>query len=139
MGETAIVNAPDVGAVTVSDTVAVWVMPPPVPVTVIVYVPTAVLEATTMVSVELPEPGAAMDAGLRLTVTPVGWPGAVKAIVELNPPETLVVIVEVPVLPCTTDTEPGEDVMAKAGEVLVGAKALMSPVPFGLPQPVTRS
>ena len=36
VGETDMVKVPATAAVTVSDTVAVWVMPPPVPVTVIV-------------------------------------------------------------------------------------------------------
>jgi len=40
---------------------------------------------------DVPEPGAAMEAGLKLTVTPVGWPVADKAMAELKPPETLVV------------------------------------------------
>ena len=72
-------------AVTVSATMAVCVTSPPVPVTMIAYVPVAVVEATVMVMVEEPEPGAAMDVGLKPTVTPVGWPvrsqsnGRVKA------------------------------------------------------------
>ena len=41
-----------------------------------------------MVMVEVPEPGAAMDAGVKLTVTPVGCPVADKATAELKPPET---------------------------------------------------
>lgn len=68
-GEAAMVNA---GAVTVRATVAVWVTPPPVPVTVMVYEPAATVEATAIVIVEAPEPGAAMDGGLKDTVTPVG-------------------------------------------------------------------
>ena len=68
-GEAVMVNA---GTVTVRDTVAVCVSLPPVPVTVIVYEPLAAVEATAMVMVEVPEPGAAMTAGLKLTVTPVG-------------------------------------------------------------------
>ena len=120
-------------------TVVVCVTLPPVPVTVIVYVPVAVVEATVMVMVEVPEPGAAMDVGLKLTVTPVGWPVADKAIAELKPPETAVVIVDVPLLPCTTETEVGEAEMVKLGDVDVPASALIRPVPFGLPQPVTRS
>jgi len=68
-----------------------------------------------MVIVDVSEPGAAMDVGLKLTVTPVGWPLAVKAIAELKPPETAVVIVEVPLLPCTTETEVGEAEMVKVG------------------------
>ena len=91
-----------------------------------------------MVRVDEPEPGAAIDVGFKMTVTPVGWPVAVRAIAALKPPETLVVIVEVPLLPCRTETDAGEAVMENAGDVLVGASALISPVPFGLPQLVTR-
>ena len=58
--------------------------------------PVPVVEATDMVIVEIPEPGAAMDGGLKLTFTPVGWPVADKEIAESNPPDTVVVIVEVP-------------------------------------------
>jgi len=35
-------------------------------------VPVAVLEATAMVIVDVPDPGAAMEVGLKLTVTPLG-------------------------------------------------------------------
>ena len=97
-------------------------MPSPEPVTVIGYTPVAVVEATVMVIVEVPEPGAAMDVGLKLTVTPLGWPVADKAIAESKPPETPVVIVDVPRLPCTTETEVGEAEMVKlalAGAVTV--------------------
>lgn len=89
--------------------------------------------------VDVPEPGAAMDVGLKVTVTPVGWPDVVNAMAELKPPETAVVIVEVPLLPWTTETDPGEAEMVKLGLVEVGARALIRPVPLGLPQPVTRS
>ena len=68
-----------------------------------------------MVMVEVPEPGAAMDAGAKLTVTPVGWPVADKATAELNPPETATVTVDEPLLPCTTDTEAGDAEMVKSG------------------------
>jgi cystathionine beta-lyase/cystathionine gamma-synthase len=56
-----------------------------------------------------------MEVGLKLTVTPVGWPLAVKAIAEAKPPETAVVIVELPLLPCTTETDVGEAEMVNAG------------------------
>ena len=102
-------------AVTVRETVAVWVIPPPVPVTVMVYVPVAVVDATARVNVDVPEPGAAMDVGLRVAVTPVGWPDAVKATAESNPPETAVVIVELPLAPCATETDVGEAESVKAG------------------------
>src|SRR5271165_3132458 len=68
-----------------------------------------------MVMVDVPEPGAAMDVGLKLTVTPEGWPLAVKPIAELKPPETVVVMVELPLLPCNTETEVGEAEMVKLG------------------------
>lgn len=138
-GDAESVKLPEATAVTVSATVAVCVMLPPVPVTVMVYVPVATVEATAMLMADVPEPGAAIEAGLKLTVTPDGWPEADKAIAELNPPETAVVIVEEPLPPCTTETEPGEAEIVKDGELEVGARALIKPTPFGLPQPVTRS
>ena len=73
------------------------------------------VEATATVIADVPEPGAAMEVGLKLTVTPVGWPLAVKAIAEAKPPETAVVIVELPLLPCTTETDVGEAEMVNAG------------------------
>ena len=67
------------------------------------------------VSAEVPEPGAAIDAGLKPTVTPEGWPLADNAIAELKPPETVVVTVELPLLPSFTETEAGEATSVKAG------------------------
>jgi hypothetical protein len=138
-GEADSVKLPAACAVTVKETVVVGLMPPPDPLTVIVYVPAAVVEATAIVMVELPEPGAAMEAGLKLTVTPAGWPVDDKATAELKPPAMVEEIVEVPLLPWTTETEAGEADRVKLGVVDVGASALIKPVPFGLPQPVTRS
>jgi len=103
-------------------------------------VPVAVVEVTAIDMVELPEPGAAIEVGLNVTVTPVGCPLAVNATAALNPPDTVVVIVDEPLLPCATDTEVGEAEMAKLGlEEPPPASALIRPTPFGLPQPVTRS
>ncbi len=85
--------------------------------TVIGYVPVAVVEATAKVMVEVPDPGAGMGVGLKLTVTPVGWPVADKATAELNPPDTATVTVDVPLLPCTTGTEAGDPEMVKSGDV----------------------
>ncbi len=79
-------------------TVVVFVTPPPVPVIVIVRFPVVAVFATLICMVALPEPGAAIEAGLNLTVTPVPCPEAVKAIAELKPPETVVVILDDPVL-----------------------------------------
>ncbi len=126
-------------AVTVSETVDFCVIPPPVPVTVIVYVPADAVAATEMFIVELPDPGAAIDVGLKVTVTPVGWPVADHPTDELKPPVTALVTVDEPVLPCCTETEVGEVEMVKFAGVLVDASALRRPVPLGLPQPVTRS
>ncbi len=49
-----------------------------------------------MVMVELPAPGAAIVAGLKLTVVPVGAPAAERVIEALKPPLMVVVRVELP-------------------------------------------
>src|SRR3954466_2228154 len=93
--------------VTVRLTVVVWVTLPPVPVMVTVEVPRVAVADAVKVSTELPEPGAAIEDGLKEAVTPAGRPEAERAMAALKPPETAVVIVEVLVLPCTTETEVG--------------------------------
>ena len=125
------------GAVTVRATVVVCVRVPLVPVTVIVYVPVVVLEATVKVRVELPAP--VMDVGLKPAVTPVGRPDAVKVIAEPKPFTMVLVIVDVPLLPCTTETEVGEAERLKLGVVDTPTRALIRLAPFMLPQPVTKS
>lgn len=107
VGDAEIVKAGVAVAVTVRLTCAVWVTPPPVPVTVIGYVPAVVLEATVMVMVEVPEPGAAIEVGLKLTVTPVGCPEAVRATALLKVPVMALVMVEVPLLPAATVSDAG--------------------------------
>jgi hypothetical protein len=62
------------------------------------------------VTVEVPDPGAAIEVGLKPTVTPLGWPVAERAIAELNPPDTAVVTVELPLPPAVTVTAVGEAV-----------------------------
>lgn len=94
------------------------------------------VEATVMFMVEVPAP--VIDVGLKLMVTPEGCPEAVKAIAELNPPVTVLVIVEFPVLPCTIETEAGDAERLKSGVEPMPVRALIKPV-FGLPHPVTRS
>ncbi len=94
LSEAEIVKLP--AAVTVSVTVVLRWIPPPFPVTVMGYVPTSVLAPTVMVMVELPEPGAGIVCGLKLTVVPVGTPVADKVIELLKPPLTLVVMVDIP-------------------------------------------
>ena len=80
-----------------------------------------------------------MDEGLKPAVTPEGSPDADRAIAELNPPETVVVMVDLPVLPCATETEVGEVDSVKLGDVDCPKSAFSRPTPLGLPQPVTRS
>lgn len=77
--------------------------------------------------------------GLNPTVTPAGWPEAERLMAALKPPETLVVILEVPTLPWTTDTELGEAAMVKFGADEFPARALIRAAPMGLPQPVAKS
>jgi hypothetical protein len=115
VGETEIAKSGTAAAVTVNVTVAVCVTPPPVPVAVMGYVPVAVAAPTEMVIVEDPEPGAAMEAGLKLTVAPDGAPDAERETAELNPPETVVEIVLVPDPPWMTETAAGEADIVKSG------------------------
>jgi hypothetical protein len=136
VGEAEIVKAGTGTVVTVSETVVVSVMEPEAPVTVMGYVPGVADAATVIVMVEVPAP--VIEVGLKPTVTPVGWPLADKVTAELKPPVTVLVMVEDPALPCTTETEVGEEERLKPG-VTDPVSALINPVPFGLPQPVTRS
>ena len=71
-------------------------VPPPLPVTVMAYVPTAVLLPTAIVMLALPAPGAAIGLGPKLTVVPEGTPEAERAMALLKPPLTVVVMVELP-------------------------------------------
>ena len=98
--------------------------------------PVAVVEATASVNEDVPDP--VIDVGLKVAVTPAGRPLAVRATAELKPSTTVLVIVELPLLPCTTETDAGEADSVNVGLVDVGASALISPA-LGLPQPVTRS
>ena len=125
------------GPVTVSETLVVSVMEPDVPVTVMLYVPATVDEAAVIVMVEVPVP--VIEVGLNVTVTPVGWPLAVKATAESKPPVTVLVMADVPELPCDTVTEVGEAERVKPGGSVVPVSALIRPLPFGLPQPLAKS
>jgi hypothetical protein len=66
---------------------------------VIGYVPVGAFSATVRVKSVEPEPGAPMEVGLKLPVTPVGIPVAEKEMAESNPPETLVVTTAYPLWP----------------------------------------
>ena len=82
-------------ALTVSVTVVVRCNPPPVPVTVMGYVPGVVLAPTVIVMVDVPDPGAGMVLGLKPIVTPVGAPLDESAIELLKPLLTVEVMVDV--------------------------------------------
>jgi hypothetical protein len=64
-------------------TFTVEVIPPPVPVTVKVWVPVFTFAPTDTFSVEVPDPGAAMVLGLNFAAARL----AVNATDELKPPE----------------------------------------------------
>src|SRR3954451_602148 len=97
-------------------------MPPPLALMVMVDVPVAAVLLAVKVSVELPDPGAAIDVGLKLAVTPAGSPLAESDTAELKPPETVVETVVVFVPPCTTDTVVGDAVRVKSGVCVPGLK-----------------
>jgi hypothetical protein len=63
--------------------------------------------ATAIVIVDDPEP--VIEFALKLTVTPEGSPLADNATAESNPSLTVVEIVELPLLPCTTETDAGDE------------------------------
>src|SRR6266478_8848756 len=78
-------------------------------------VPVVAVLLAVNVSVELPAPGAAMEAGLKLALTPVGNPETDNEIRELKPPLTVVEMVVVPVLPWVSVRLAGEALTVKSG------------------------
>ena len=66
------------------------------------------LEPTLIVIIELPEPGAAIGFGAKLTVVPLGAPEVDSVIELLKPPEIVLVMVDVPCVPCTTLNDDGD-------------------------------
>ena len=74
-------------------------IPPPLAVTVTFVVPVVAVLLAEKVRVELPLPGAPIEAGLKLAVIPAGRPEADNEIAELNPPLTAVEILVLPELP----------------------------------------
>lgn len=100
----------------------------------VLKVPVVAVLLAVSVSVELPLPGAAIDAGLKLAVTPLGRPEIERATDELNPLETEVEIVLVAELPCVKDRLVGEALRAKSG-LVPGLKTMSrtgcSSIPLG--------
>jgi hypothetical protein len=74
----------------------------------------AFLVALTVMVAE-PDPGAAMDLGLKVTVRPFPCPEAEREMAELKPPETAVVTLEAPEDLLATVMEPGEADRVKLG------------------------
>ena len=60
-----------------------------------------------------------MELGVKVTLCALPCPDADRLIAELNPPETVVVIVEVPELPRVTLMELGDAPTVKLGDVPV--------------------
>ena len=111
----------------------VCAVPPLVPVTVIEYVPVGVDELVVSVRVEDPAP--LIDVGLNAAVVPVGRPDALSATDELKPPEAVVVMVLVPLLPRVTCTDVGEAEMVNDGAVTISETVAVCVIPP--PVPVT--
>ena len=80
---------------------------------VIACVPEGAFRATVRVKSVVPEPGAPMDDGLKLPVTPDGMPVAENEIAESNPPETFVVTTAYPLSPSNRYPDVGETEMVK--------------------------
>src|SRR6267378_7621342 len=72
-----------------------------------------------MVSVEEPEPGAAMPAGLKLAVAPAGKPEALSATLVLKLPLKLVLTVVDAEPPCTALNVIGDALIEKSSIVVV--------------------
>src|SRR5215469_2852472 len=89
-------------------------MPPPVAVMVTLVAPAAAVLLTVKVRVELPLPGAAIEAALKLAVTPAGSPETESETAELKPPLTAVETVVLPELPWLTDRLAGEVLTLKS-------------------------
>ena len=121
---------------TVRETVTISEMAPEVPVTRIRYAPVTVDEPTVIVMVEVPAP--VTEVGPKVTDTPLGWPVADKEMPESKPFVTVLVIVDVPELPCSSESVAGEAVRPKPGVLIVLSSPLIRPLPFGLPQPVAK-
>lgn len=123
---------------TVSERVVVLLVLPLVPMMVMVRVPVVARELAVNFTVDVPEPGAPMDDGVKLTVTPDASPVAVKAIAELKPPVAAVVMVDVPLLPRTIVTDVGEAEMVKLGGAgAVTVRVIVAVLLMPPPEPVT--
>lgn len=89
-------------------------MPAPLPVTVMTWAPIAAPLPTLIVIVEVPEPGAAMEVGLNVTLCAPPCPVADKVIAESKLPSAAVVMVTVPVAPWASVIAVGDALILKS-------------------------
>lgn len=106
---------PPPAAVTATETEVVCVTPPPVALTVALNVPVVAVPAAENVSVEFPLPGAAMEVGLKLAVTPAGRPETDNETAELKPPTVALDMLVVPEEPWAIERLVGEALRIKSG------------------------
>jgi hypothetical protein len=127
----------DAAALTVSETVVVAVRLPDVPVMVTVAVPVVADE----LAVKLRTLVLVVGFVANEAVTPLGKPEAASVTLPENPPAPVTVIVLVPAdPPCVIETLLGDADRVKLGlDDDDPANSVISPVVFGLPQPVHRS
>jgi len=93
--------------------VVLFVLPPPVPVMVTVRVPVVARELAVNWRVDVPVPGAEIEVGLKLAVTPLGRPLADREIAELKPFTAAALMVVVLDLLLVTVTVVGDALMVK--------------------------
>ena len=109
--------------------------PDPVPLIVTFTVPVVAVLVAVNVTVLVPVAG----FGLKPAVTPLGNPDALSVTLPLNPPEGVIVIVDVPVLPCVTDTLLGEADSVKLGVCVDPGQFATRFAAFTVPMPVAKS
>ena len=119
-------------AFTVSLMLVVCVKLPEIPVTMTVTVPVAAPLLAVKVTVLVPDAG----FGLNPAVTPLGKPEADRLTLPVNPFDGVTVIALVPLPPWVTVTLLGD---ADRLKFAPPARAVIRPLPFGLPQPVAKS
>jgi len=107
---------------------------PEVPVIVTVAVPVVAVALAVRVNVLVEVVG----FGLNCAVTPLGRLEAARVTLPVNPPTSVTVMVLVPLLPWVIVRLLGESESVKLPPE-AGASRLITPVVFGLPQPVQRS
>ena len=90
-------------------------IPPPVPTTLIVYLPGTVLVVGTSVKMLLPAPGAAKEETENLPVIPVGKPLKLRLVAALKVPISETLTLTVAEVFCTMNTELPPAVSPKLG------------------------